>query len=685
MQEADIITMKMKKTAAFIAATLIGLAAVPAFALSNFNVKLNATGVTKRPAISEDYYLNQNFDWLKHNKIPATESDYSTTTMIELSIEDRLSEITKNCLKTGDKLGETSDEARIANLRRCISDVKGRNKTGLGALAAPLKRIEAVKTLDEYTLLMAKLGREYGLDGVTGGFGVTVDPFTADVYRSAIGGPSLGLGKEFYEQQGIGDYLKAYTDYIAKMLTLCGRPRAQAVRSARGILAMQQDLAKHALSVADSQNPSKSLSKLKLAEVKKLLGRCGDVTKVLNAAGVGPANGADVWLVEDKGLIKYANSIYTPKKLRLYKDYAIYRLLSSYADALPEKYAKPARDFDNFISGITKLKSQTRRDDILCEDYLPLSYGRLYGKKYFSEADKKEVTSYVSLIMDEYRKKLKNIDWMSEATKKQALKKLDTMAVRIGYPGPGEWQPIIDLIRIKSPKQGGTLIGNVLGITKTSLDYSYGLLNKPVDRKIWSELPQTVNAGYVPSDNSINFPAGILQQAFYDHRASRETNLGGVGMVIAHEMTHSFDNNGAQYNEHGAISNWWTENDYKEFEKRQANVIKFYDRYKFSGGMSENGTQTLSENIADLGAMSCLTSIVGDDPAKLREVYANFAVIWRSLLTDEELRSYMTDVHSVPYVRVDAVLSSTDGFYKAYDVKPGDPMYAAPEERARLW
>jgi len=257
--------------------------------------------------------------------------------------------------------------------------------------------------------------------------------------------------------------------------------------------------------------------------------------------------------------------------------------------------------------------------------------------------------------------------------------------VRVGYPGPGEWQPVIDLIRIKSPKQGGTLIGNVLGITKTSLDYSYGLLNKPVDRKIWSELPQTVNAGYYPSDNSINFPAGILQQAFYDHRASRETNLGGVGMVIAHEMTHSFDNNGAQYNEHGAISNWWTENDYKEFEKRQANIIKFYDRYKFGGGMSENGTQTLSENIADLGAMSCLTSIVGDDPAKLREVYANFAVIWRSLLTDEELRGCMTDVHSVPYVRVDAVLSSTDGFYKAYDLKPGDPMYAAPEERARLW
>ena len=677
--------MRMKKTAAVLAAAVIGLAAAPAFALDEFSVKLNAAGVTKQPAVSEDYYLHQNFDWLKHNKIPATQSDYGSFTIVALSIEDRLSEITKNCLKVGGKYGETSDEARIANLRLCIADVKGRNKTGLGELAAPLKRIRAVKTLDEYTLLMAKLSREYGIDSVFGSFGVTVDPFTADAHRAAIGGPPLGLGKEFYEQQGIVDYLKAYTDLITRMLTLYGRPQKEAAQSAREILAMQQDMAKHALTVAELDDPSKSRRKLKLAEVKKLFGHFRDAAGVLNAAGIGPANGADVWLVEDKGLIEYANSIYTPKKLRLYKDYAIYKLLARHADVLPEKYAKPVRDFENFIGGVTRLKSQTRRDDLLCESYLPLSYGRLYGKTYFSEADKKEVTSYISLIMDEYRKKLTNLDWMSEATKKRALGKLDTMAVRVGYPGKGEWQPYIDQIRVKSPRQGGTLIGNVLGITRTMLDYNYGLLNKPVDRKLWQVTPQIVNALYDPNDNSINFPAGILQPPFYDPQASRETNLGGVGMVIAHELTHCFDNNGAQYDEHGALHNWWTESDLREFRKRQENIIKFYGRYRFGGGLSENGTQTLSENTADLGSISCLTSIVGDDPAKLREVYANFAVIWRSLLTDSILRLYMTDVHSVPYVRVDAVLSSTDGFYKAYGVKPGDPMYVAPEERARLW
>ena len=549
--------MRMKKTAAVLAAAVIGLAAAPAFALDEFSVKLNAAGVTKQPAVSEDYYLHQNFDWLKHNKIPATQSDYGSFTIVALSIEDRLSEITKNCLKVGGKYGEMSDEARIANLRRCIADVKGRNKTGLGELAAPLKRIKAVKTLDEYTLLMAKLSREYGIDSIFGGFGVTVDPFTADVHRAALGGPPLGLGKEFYEQQGIGDYLKAYTDLITRMLTLYGRPQKEAAQSAREILALQQDMAKHALTVAELDDPSKSRRRLKLAEIKKLLSHLGNVAAVLNAAGVGPASGADVWLVQDEALIRYANSLYTPKKLRLYKDYAIYRLLASYADVLPEKYAKPVRDFENYIGGITRLKSQTRRDDLLCEGYLPLSYGRLYGKTYFSEADKKEVTSYISLIMDEYRKKLTNMDWMSEPTKKRALGKLDTMAVRVGYPGKGEWQPYIDQIRVKSPRQGGTLIGNVLGITRTMLDYNYGLLNKPVDRKLWQVTPQIVNALYDPNDNSINFPAGILQPPFYDPQASRETNLGGVGMVIAHELTHCFDNNGAQYDEHGALHNWW--------------------------------------------------------------------------------------------------------------------------------
>jgi putative endopeptidase len=552
--------MRMKKTAAVLAAAVIGLAAAPAFALDEFSVKLNAAGVTKQPAVSEDYYLHQNFDWLKHNKIPATQSDYGSFTIVALSIEDRLSEITKNCLKVGGKYGEMSDEARIANLRACIADRQGRNRTGLGGLAAPLAQIDAVKTLGEYAPLMARLSREYGLDNLFGIFDVDADPLSADMYRVSVSQPELGLGKEFYEQQGIGDYLKAYTDLITSLLTLYGRPRDEAARSASAILALQQELAKHSLYKAELDDASKSIRRLDLAEMKKLYSNF-DAEAVLNAAGVGPASGADVWFVNDSGSLAFVNSIYTPDRLQLFKDYAVFALLKSYGGALPDAYAMPVLKFNNFIKGVRKLRPRRELDDELCAQLLPFNYGRLYGSIYFTEKDKQEVTSYVTQVMDEYRKRLTAIDWLSGATKKQALRKLDTMVIRVGYPDKKGWPACIDQISVKAPQDGGTLIDNAIGIKKTMLDYKLGLLNKPVDRNIWPEQPQTVNAGYYPNDNSINFPAGILQPPFYDSKASRAANLGGVGMVIAHEITHSFDRNGSQYDEHGALRNWWTEDD----------------------------------------------------------------------------------------------------------------------------
>jgi putative endopeptidase len=676
--------MIMRKTAAILAAAVIGLAAAPAFALGEFKVNLGARGVNSQPTVQEDYYLHQNYDWLTHTKIPATEGRIGAFIEVGISVEDRLSDITKDCVRNSGKFGENSDEARIANLRRCISDTSGRSKAGLGELAMPLKEIDDVKTLDEYGLLMSGLTRKYGVSNVFGDFGVDADLIKADKYRAIISRPDLGLGKELYEQQGIEEYVNAYAAYITKLLTAYGRPREAAAKSAQDIIALQKDIAKHALSKGELYDPSIAFSMLTTADVKKIYSNM-KIIEMLNAAGIGPANGADRWVALDRGAMEYANAVYTPDKLQLFKDYAIFNLLNDYAETLPEKYAKPAREFNKILDGVRKMKPRERRDDILCEDILSYTYGRLYAKRYSTEADKEAVTSYVRLVMDEYRRKLAEIDWMSDATKKRALKKLDTMIIRIGRPAEDEWPSFINDLAIKSPEQQGTLISNVVAIKKATLDYMFGRLNKPITRKDLVDLPQVVNAGYNPNDNSINFPAAIMQPPFYDPKASRERNLGAIGTVIAHEITHCFDSNGAQFDEKGAMENWWTDKDYKEFKKRQANIISFYDRYKFSDNVYQNGTLTLTENIADLGSMSCITDIVGNDPAKLRQIYESYAFLWKELESDAMLRQMLADTHSMPHVRVDAVLSSTDGFYKAYDLKPGDPMYVAPKERARLW
>ena len=647
-----------------------------------FAVRINAENVAKAPAAQDDYYLHVNYGWLKNHKIPATESDYSAFMEARDRVKERLAAITRDCAQNRSEYQDSSDEAKIADLRECVSDFKGRDGAGFGGLAKPLAEIEKVSSLKEYALLMARLGREYGFGALVGGYSVGADPLKADRYVVYIDEPGLGLGKEFLAESRNEKYFQLYRDYMRDLLVLYGKPQDEAERDAKEFFALQKDLAAHSMSIGDLYNPSKSIHKLNLQELEALYSNF-DVPAMLREAQIGPENGLSSWYVSDPGLVKRFNELFTPDRLQLFKDFAICEMLRQNARLLTKQYSDLAYESDRKMSGAPKLKSVSRRADELCQGLLDLNYGRLYVKKYFSEQSRKEVLSYIDLVMDEYRRKLAKLDWMDAATKKQALKKLDAMVVRIGYPD--KWPDYVDKYMVVRKKDGGVLIDNVLALQALKWQRLRDRIGRPVDRTEWTLPPQTVNAVYRRSDNSINFPAGILQPPFFDPKADRETNLGGVGMVIAHEMTHSFDSNGSQYDETGALRDWWTSGDKKEFQSRQAGIVKFYGRYRIQDGVYQNGEQTISENIADLGAVSCLTEIVGDDLEGLKKVYANYAKIWAWLMRDSFVRFQLTNVHAFPYVRVDAVLSSTDGFYKAYGVKPGDGMYVKPEERARLW
>jgi putative endopeptidase len=650
--------------------------------LDEFAVRLNVEGIAKAPAAQDDYYLHVNYSWLKDHKIPATESEYSSFMAARDRVKERLAAITRDCVKNRAHYQDAGDEAKIADLRGCISDFKSRNRAGFGGLSKPLAEIEKVSSLKDYALLMARLGREYGFGALVGGYSIGSEPIKADRYVVYIDEPSLGLGKEFLAEPRNEKYFQLYRDYMRDLLVLYGRPQSEAEREAKEFFALQQDLAAHSMSIGDLYNPSKSTHKLSLQELEALYSNF-DVPAMLKEAQIGPENGVSSWYVSDPNLIRRFNELFTPDRLPLFKDFAICEMLRQNAVLLTKQYSDLAYEHGRKMSGAPKLKSASKRADELCQGLLDLNYGRLYAKKYFSEQSRSEVRSYISLVMDEYRKKLTNLDWMDAATRKQALKKLDTMVVRIGYPD--KWPDYVDKYRVVRKEDGGVLIDNVLAMQALQWQRLKDRIGKPVDRTEWTLPPQTVNAFYRRADNSINFPAGILQPPFFDPKADRETNLGGVGMVIAHEMTHSFDSNGSQYDETGALRDWWTAEDKREFQSRQAGIVRFYGRYRIQEGVYQNGEQTISENIADLGAMSCLTDIVGDDLEGLKRVYTNYAKIWAWLMRDSSVRFQLTNVHAFPCVRVDAVLSSTDGFYRAYGVKPGDGMYVKPEDRARLW
>ena len=272
---------------------------------------------------------------------------------------------------------------------------------------------------------------------------------------------------------------------------------------------------------------------------------------------------------------------------------------------------------------------------------------------------------------------------MSEPTKKKAVRKLETMQVKIGYPD--EWPKEKDMMQVTPISEGGSLLSNLLVSMNVSIEYSLGLLGSEVDRSLWDITPQTINAYYDPANNEIVFPAAILQAPFYDYDNSDSANMGGIGYVIAHEVSHAFDSSGALYDEYGNYNVWWTDEEMEEYQKLSQSIVKYYNNYEMMG-TKVNGELTLMENIADLGAMECITSIIGDDKEALDEAFSQMAYNWASEDTASFMMSLLnTDTHSPNKVRVNAVLSSCDAFYDVYGVKESDGMYVAPEDRVGIW
>ena len=664
-------------TVAMLMSVSAGFAKAPDFTVQ---IPYKGKGI---PTPQQDYYLYMNANWLKNTKIAPDESTNSYLTIANAQTNKNLSEITKQSINHQKDGIATLDEKNIANMYACIQDQKGRNEAGLGNLAPILKRIEKINNLQEYAETMADMSQHNIIaNPLLGGYHIINDPISNDHYVISLNTPAT-FSREMMENKENDALWGKYRNCVRDMLHLYGRNTDIAVQTAIKIFNLQKDLSLHSQTVAESADPSKTTNKMTLADLQKLYSHV-NVTAMLDAGNIGPKAGIQNWYVSDPGLTSRLNELYTPEQLPLLKEYAIFAVLASHSTYLSQDYQNLISAFEKNSSGAMKERSPEKRDLLLNEELLPFTYGRLYAKTYFDETRKNLVKSYVHQILNTYKNRLQRLDWMTQATKNMALKKLDTIDINIGYPEA--WQEYIDHLDIKSPKEGGILINNVLTMDEQIARWNRARVGASVRKDLWENLtPQTINASYEPTDNSINFPAGILQAPFFDTKATNEANLGSIGIGIAHEITHCFDNYGAQYDELGRQHNWWEPSDYAEFKIRQEKVIAYYSRYLLPNGTRMKGEQTLSEDIADLGALSCITEIIGHHPEKLRQAYQSYGRLWRNKSTNQKLQALLANIHSLSYIRADAVLSTTDGFYEAYHVVPGDPMYVAPEDRVRIW
>ena len=390
-------------------------------------------------------------------------------------------------------------------------------------------------------------------------------------------------------------------------------------------------------------------------------------------------------LVKDMSLVQEFSELYNQANLSVLKTAMKLSLIMAVKDTLNEEFIDAQRRLDRVILGADE-KSDIRQIaiDVLKKE-MPEYLGQLYGEKYFDKEIKEDIYSMTSDIINVFKKRLDALSWMNGETKEKAKKKLDNLKIKVGSPDfNGTYLDEVDII---PPSLGGTYFENMIAIKKASVRFYGSLQFSPVNHEAWRMEPYTVNASYNPSSNDVILPAAILTAPLYDKNASYEENLGGIGFIIAHEITHAFDSVGAKFDEKGNVNDWWTDRDYEEFKKLCEKVVAFFDGVESIAAVRNNGHLTLNENIADLGAAACITQLLKEKgDFDFKKLYESMARIWMSTSTREyAVYSAETDSHSDGKLRVNRVLVNIKEFYEALDISENDGMYIRPEERILIW
>jgi putative endopeptidase len=604
--------------------------------------------------------------------------------MVNDKAQEDVKEIIENAAKGNPADG--SDEQKIGDFYESYMNTKVRDSIGLSPLNAEFKKIDAIasgKDLASYFAYANKIG--YMVP-----FNLSVVEDLKDPRKYMLYTWQGGLGlpdREYYSLKDAksADIRAKYVAHIEKMLTLTGIPDAK-TKSAQ-IMALETLIASKQMKKEETRNMAGLYNSFPIKNLSTLTPDF-DWNTLLTEAGV---KNHDTLIISQVAYTKDLNAILKNTPLDTWKNYLKWSAVTSSATSL-----NTALDQENFnfyaktLYGVKEQKPQWRRAVDVVNGNLGEVVGKLYVEKHFPPAAKERMLKLVGNLLKAYETSIKELDWMGAETKKQALEKISKFTPKIGYPD--KWR---DYSKLKIEKND--LFGNEKRSTEFEYNRTFNKLGKPVDRTEWGMTPQTVNAYYNPSMNEIVFPAAILQPPFFDMTADDAVNYGGIGAVIGHEIGHGFDDQGSTFDGTGAMRNWWTAKDQSEFKKRTSALKAQYSGFKVFSDLNVNGDFTLGENIGDLGGLSIAlkaynTSLNGK-PAPVMDgftgeqrVFLGWAQVWLNKSRDEALRNQVgTDPHSPAKFRVNGVVRNIPEFYTAFNVKPTDSLYLAPEKRVKIW
>ncbi|MGN6382882.1 MAG: M13 family metallopeptidase, partial [Dyella sp.] len=498
-----------------------------------------------------------------------------------------------------------------------------------------------------------------------------------------------GLGmpnRDYYlsDDKEMAAFRDKYKAYVAATLQRAGVADAQA--KADAIFGLEMKIAKAQSSLVESEDVHKANNPWPAsAYAQKAPGI--DWNAYFEAAGLAGQPVIDAWQPD---AIKGLSALVASEPLETWKDYLTFHTINESAGLLPKGYADASFEFyGHTLTGTPKQRDRWKRAISAVNNDLGDAVGKIYIKKYFPPASKAQVQDMVKNILAAFDERVGQLDWMTDATKQKAKAKIESLKVGVGYPET--WRDYSALV-IKPDDA----LGNHLRAGEQEFRHQKAKLGQSVDRGEWWMTPQTVNAVNLPLQNALNFPAAILEAPFFDPKADPASNYGSIGAVIGHEISHSFDNTGADFDAQGKMQNWWTADDLKHFEAASQQLAKQYDAYEILPGLHVNGQQTLGENIADVSgltaALAAYHASLGGKPAPVidgltgdQRFFIAFGQTWRSKIRDAAARQRAaTDVHAPAQFRAETV-RNLDDWYQAFDVKPGQTMYLDPAQRVKIW
>lgn len=627
-------------------------------------------------AYRQDFYEAVNREWLATAKIP--EGKMSTGAFAELTQQNEQRNLEILQVLADGTHKEGSAQQKLADFYKSAMDTTSRNQAGTTPIQKYLVAYSNAGTVAE--LLQADLlaYQEIGI----------MQLFAASVYADEKNSSQMALHLSALEptlqqeQYSSESVIGAYEQYLTTCFTLSGESAEQATAAAKQVIDLEKELAKSQMKSEDAYDISKSYHEYSVKKMQSWFPKVDAATLLLQ---MGYGN-VERMIIEDEVLFQKAAGYFTDANVPVLKQYAKASLLLTLAPYLSDTFSAAQEAFQQSVYGVQGSLSAEQKALHAAERYLPDYLGQLYVEKFFDESTKQEIEGMIQDFLTVYETKIRAADWMSDATKEKAIQKLKMLQIQVGYPN--EWQDILQPVPILGAEAGQNhLLTNVFELEKANNRIDREKLSKPVDKTEWSMPVFTANAAYMPSKNTIIFPAGILQAPFYDKAAPKAQNLGSIGAVIAHEISHAFDSAGSQYDENGNAVDWWLPADHQRFNERCKKIIAAYDGIEVGDGVQNDGKLTLIENIADLGGVSCSLAVLSKEEAP---DYATFfkawAGLWKESITPEGMQYYSTvDIHSRNKVRVNRTLSNFEEFYEAFGIQEGDGMYIPPEERVSLW